>query len=135
MVTEIFGEWENLKPPTTDQQFIKFVERIELGVANLNAHGFDKEMDSSWSAVKLEKKLSIRHKEDFSRIFTAEEGPTKHRMKSLMKFLISEKKAAYLRTCNYSISQPNKTEDDDSVAANATGVGRDGAIFRGRGGT
>ena len=32
LVAEVFSTWENLKPPTNDIQFIKFVESIEIGV-------------------------------------------------------------------------------------------------------
>ena len=58
LVAEVFSMWENLKPPITDPQFIKFVESIENGVSCLKALGHEKDMDSSYSAVMLEKKLS-----------------------------------------------------------------------------
>ena len=134
LVTEIFAQWRDLKAPTNDAQLIKFVEKIEIGVSNLNALGFKKEMDTSWSSVTLEDKLSERLKQDFSRIFTSDESPTKNRMQSLMKFLLIEKKAAYLRTCNYSSKSSQTKGEEDSVTSHATGVGRGGGSFRGRGG-
>ena len=131
LVAEIFSNWGNLKAPTTDADFIKFVENIEYGVSTLTALGHEKEMDSSYSSVMLEKKLSLRLKNEFSKSFTSEESSDKNRMKSLLKFLQAEKKAAHLRTCNYSTASPIKSEsqDENPVSSSATGVGVD----RGRG--
>ena len=124
LVAEIFSNWGNLKPPTSDAQFIKFVESIEYGVSTLTALGHEKEMDSSYSSVMLEKKLNTRLQQEFSKSFTSEDKSSKNRMRSLMKFLQSEKKAAHLRTCNYSTTSPviNDEDDDNSVSASATGV-------------
>ena len=54
-------------------------------------------------------------------------------MKSLLKFLLSQKKAAHLRCCNYSTSQ-TKTDDDSVATNNATGVSGGGVTPNGRGG-
>ena len=90
-------------------------------------------MDTSWSAVTLEDKLPERLKQDFSRLFTSDESPIKNRMQSLMKFLLIEKKAAYLRTCNYSSKSSQQKSEEDTVTSQATGVGRGGGSFGGRG--
>ena len=134
LVAEIFSNWGNLKAPTTDTDFIKFVENIDYGVSTLTALGHEKEMDSSYSSVMLEKKLSVRLKNEFSKSFTSEDSSDKNRMKSLLKFLQGEKKAAHLRTCNYSTTSPIKSDsqEDSSVSTNATGVGGDHGHGHGR---
>ena len=137
LVADIFTTWNKLKPPVNDHQFIKFIEQIDNGVSCLKALGHEKELDSSYSSVMLENKLSIRLKHEFSKSFTAESSPNKNRMKSLMTFLLAEKKAAHLRSCNYSSSnqaRDDPDEEDQSISASTTGVsdrGRGG--FRGRG--
>ena len=104
-------------------------------MSTLTALGHEKEMDSSYSSVMLEKKLSVRLKNEFSKSFTSEDSSDKNRMKSLLKFLQGEKKAAHLRTCNYSTTSPIKSDsqEDSSVSTNATGVGGDHGHGDGRG--
>ena len=56
LVAEIFSKWSNLKAPTTDKDFIAFVEEIEHGLSALTSLGHEKEMDSSYASIVLEKK-------------------------------------------------------------------------------
>ena len=134
LVAEVFSMWENLKPPTTDPQFIKFVESIENGVSCLKALGHEKDMDSSYSAVMLEKKLSERLKQEYSKTFVSGTSSTQNRMQTLMSFLKLEKKACHLRTSNYT-KVKGDTSDDDPVSSNLTGAeqARERGAGRGRG--
>ena len=134
LVAEVFSMWENLKPPTTDPQFIKFVESIENGVSCLKALGHEKDMDSSYSAVMLEKKLSERLKQEYSKTFVSGTSSTQNRMQTLMSFLKLEKKACNLRTSNYT-KVKGDTSDDDPVSSNLTGAeqARERGAGRGRG--
>ena len=84
-MAEIFSNWGNVKAPTTDADFIKFVENIEYGVSTLTALGHEKEMDSSYFCVMLENKLSVRLKNEFSKSFTTEVSSDKNKVKSLLK--------------------------------------------------
>ena len=93
LVAEIFSKWSKLKAPTTDKDFIAFVEEIEHGLSALTSLGHEKEMDSSYSSVMLEQKLSSRLKNEFSKSFISEESPNKNRMKSLLKFIQMESRA------------------------------------------
>ena len=68
LVGEIFQNWANLKPPKTDQEFIKFCTTIENDVSCLRSLGHEKEMDFSYMSVTLENKLDDRMKKEFSRV-------------------------------------------------------------------
>ena len=137
LVAEVFSTWENLKPPTNDPQFIKFVESIENGVSLLKSLGHEKEMDSSYSAVMLEKKLPVRLQQEYSKSFSSDKGTAKDRMQFLLKFLKLEKQACHLRTSNYCGITKKKDDDENSVATNFGGVsdrgGGRGGRNRGRG--
>ena len=139
LVAEVFATWENLKPPTNDSQFIKFVESIENGVSCLKALGHEKDMDSTYSAVMLEKKLSERLKQEYSKSFVSDTDPSRNRMQTLLSFLKLEKRACHLRTSNYaSPGKKNDNSDDNSVATNLTGTnqvrgGKGGGRGQGRG--
>ena len=111
LVADILLNWQNLKSPKTDQEFIKFVTSIENGVSCLRSLGHEKEVEFSFMAVTLENKLDDRMKKEFSVAYTIDESPDKERMKSLMKYLVQQKKAAHMRSCNYK-TQTTKPKDD-----------------------
>ena len=134
LVADIFLSWQNLKPPKTDAEFIKFVTVIENGVSCLRSLEHEKDLDNTYMAVTVENKLNIKMKNQFSEEYTSDESPDKQRMKSLLKYLIRQKKAAHMRSCNY---KPNKDEqDEEPVKSSFTGSrgGRGGRGSRGRGG-
>ena len=138
LVGEIFQNWANLKPPRTDQDFIKFVTSIENDVSCLRSLGHEKEMDFSYMSVTLENKLDDRMKKEFSIEWCLDESTDKERMKSLLKYLLGQKKAAHMRNCNY---QKKKEEDSDHNSAKSSstlqgdnrGRGGRGRGSRGRG--
>ena len=135
LVAEIFQNWQSLKNPRNDQEFIKFVTAIENGVSCLKSLGHEKEMEFSFMAVTLENKLDERMKKEFSVDYTKDENEDKERMKSLLKYLIQQKKAAHLRTCNY--GKDKRVEDDPSTksgsAMHGPGGDRGGRGGHGRG--
>ena len=134
LVGEIFQNWANLKPPRTDQEFIKFCTTIENDVSCLRSLGHEKEMDFSYMSVTLENKLNDRMKNEFSIEWCLDESRDKERMKSLLKYLLGQKKAAHMRNCNY---QKKKEEDSDPNSAKSSSAvhgGHRGRGGRGRGG-
>ena len=100
-MAEVFLEWQSLKPPKSDQEFIKFVTCIENGVSCLRSLGHDKEAEFSFMSVTLEKKLDDRMKKEFSLEYTSDQDQNKERMKSLLHYLKKQKAAAHLRFCIY----------------------------------
>ena len=142
LVGDIFLTWSNLKPPKTDQEFIKFVSAIENGASCLRSLGHEKELDFSYMSVTLENKMDERMKKEFSLEWCRDQSTDKERMKSLLKYLLEQKRAAHMRACNYKVQSARTKDDDffdDAVKANSTlhgGGGRDGRgrDSRGRGG-
>ena len=161
LVAEIFQSWSSMKPPRNDQEFIKFVTAIENGVSCLRSIGHEKEMEFSFMSVTLEQKMDERMKKEFSASYTNVESTDKERMKSLLKYLQQQKKAAHMRTCNYGTKNVKDDEQPiDPIKSNSSmqsdshrgggrgggrggrsrgsdsqqGRGRGGGQFRGRGG-
>ena len=133
LVAEIFKTWRAIKPPKTDQDFINFVDEVEIGIALLKSIGKEKELDFSYMAVELEDKLHPFMKKEFTRIL-AKADDEKERMTSLIDFLILEKKAAHIRCCNYTSSKARSEEKiDKPTKANSSGTeGRGGGKNRGK---
>ena len=132
LVAEIFQNWQSLKNPRNDQEFIKFVTAIENGVSCLKSLGHEKEMEFSFMAVTLENKLDERMKKEFSVDYTKDESEDKERMKSLLKYLIQQKKAAHLRTCNYG-KDNNKSDTESSTTKSSSALHGSGGDRGGRG--
>ena len=84
LVAEIFQNWQSLKNPRNDQEFIKFVTAIENGVSCLKSLEHEKEIEFSFMAVTLENKLDERMKKEFSVDYTKDENEDKERMKSVI---------------------------------------------------
>ena len=117
LVGEIFQNWASLKPPRSDQEFFKFYMTIENNVSCLKSLGHEKEMDFSYMSVTLENKLDDRMKKQFSEEWCLDKSEDKERMKSLLKYLLGQKKAAHMRNCNY---QKKKEEDSDTNTAKSS---------------
>ena len=123
-----------MKPPRNDQEFIKFVTAIENGVSCLRSIGHEKEMEFSFMSVTLEQKMDERMKKEFSASYTNDESTDKERMKSLLKYLQQQKKAAHMRTCNYGTKNVKDDEQPiDPIKSNSS-IQSDGHRGGGRGG-
>ena len=103
LVSEVFSTWANLKNPTNDQQFVKFVASIEEGASLLKSLGHEKELDTSYSAIMLEQKLPTRLQQMYTTSLAEAKGCTSDRMQFLLMFLRKEKQACQLilLVCNY----------------------------------
>ena len=130
LVAEVFLEWQSLKPPKSDQEFIKFVTCIENGVSCLKSLGHDKEVEFSFMSVTLEKKLDDRMKKEFSLEYTSDQDQNKERMKSLLHYLKKQKAAAHLRFCNYMGSKAKDEETSVDIKSSST-LQYDGGRARG----
>ena len=98
----------------TDRDFTEFLTAIENCVSCLKSLGHEKELEFSFMAVTLENKLDDRMKKEFSIEYTSDVSPDKERMKSLLTYLVKQKKAAHMRSCNYKPQNTKAKEEDTS---------------------
>ena len=72
---------------------------------------------------------------EFSASYTNDESTDKERMKSLLKYLQQQKKAAHMRTCNYNTKNVKDGEQSEDTIKSSSTMQIDGHRGGGRGGS
>ena len=118
-VCDIFTSWNNLKSPTNDQQFVKFVDKIENGVSCLKS--LDSMDELSSAAIRgIVNKLDKEMKKEVSKLITTNNDPSVKTQTIVLEYLAAEKKSEQWRNSN---AKSNTTQPrDDSTVSGLTGA-------------
>ena len=130
-VCDILNTWNNLKPPTTDVQFVNFVEKIQAGVNCLESLQSMHELSSS-AIREIVKKLNKEMRNEVSKLITSNTDTSRKTQTIVLEFLAQEKKSAQWRNSNAPKTSP--AADNDTTASGFTASGRGGRRGGGRGG-
>ena len=102
VIVEIVSTWIKLETPIEDAELVKFVDIIENDVSLLKSIGKENEVENTYLAVQLEKKLPRRMQLRYSQAFVSRCDQNLSRMQFLLVFLSQEKKACNFRLGSYS---------------------------------
>ena len=119
IVCDILNNWNNLKPPYNDIQFVNFVEKIQAGVKCLESLQSMHELSSS-AVREIVKKLNNEMRNEVSKLITSNNDKDKKTQTIVLDFLAQQKKSAQWRNSNAPAAPGRAADHDDTEGHEGT---------------